>query len=76
VLVNSSYPEWTNLTDQEKQEMMDGLNQMQVMAKSYNQLANSNVKLLCLLTDDDVVRKVFLRSEMVARELHAKTSLQ
>jgi hypothetical protein len=49
------------------QERMDSLNQMQDMAKSYNQLANNNVKLLDFLTDDDGVRKVFLRPEMVAR---------
>jgi ubiquitin conjugation factor E4 B len=67
VLVKSSYPGWTNLSDQEKQAKMDGLNQMQDVAKSYNQLANSNVKFLCLLSDDDEVRKVFLRSEIVAR---------
>jgi hypothetical protein len=38
----------------------------QDVAKSYNQLANSNVKLLCLPTDDDVVLKAFSRPKMVS----------
>lgn len=66
-LINSSATEWTSLTDEEKEEKASRLESLQGQARSYNQLSNNNVKLLCLLTDDDVVRKVFLRPEMVSR---------
>jgi ubiquitin conjugation factor E4 B len=66
-LINSTDPEWTRLTDKEKEEKNDRLNSLHDQARSYNQLSNNNVKLLFLLTDDEVVRKVFLRPEMVSR---------
>lgn len=66
-LINSDAPEWTSLSDEDKQERISRLSQMTDMAKSYNLLSNNSVKLLCLLTDDEVVRRVFLRPEMVNR---------
>lgn len=59
--------EWNALSDEEKQEKQDRLQKLEGSAKSFNQIANNNVKLLWLLTQDDVVRRVFLRDEMVSR---------
>lgn len=66
-MINGNSVEWLALTDEEKREKQDQLSKLQGSAKSYNQLANNNVKLLWLLTDDEAVRKVFLRAEMVSR---------
>lgn len=66
-LVNSTSSEWTSLSDEEKEEKTSRLESLYGQARSYNQLSNNNVKLLYLLTDDDIVRKVFLRPEMVSR---------
>lgn len=66
-LINSNAPEWTALSDEEKQEKTEHLGQLHNQARSYNQLSNNTVKLLWLLTSDDVVRKVFLRPELVSR---------
>lgn len=67
VLIQNKGPEWEALSEEEKQEKQDRLQKLEGSAKSYNQIANSNVKLLWLLTQDDVVRRVFLRDEMVSR---------
>eukprot|EP00173_Palmaria_palmata_P004233 Plantae.Rhodophyta-Palmaria_palmata.ctg5327.p1 GENE.Plantae.Rhodophyta-Palmaria_palmata.ctg5327~~Plantae.Rhodophyta-Palmaria_palmata.ctg5327.p1 ORF type:complete len:566 (+),score=127.31 Plantae.Rhodophyta-Palmaria_palmata.ctg5327:193-1698(+) len=67
LLKHPERPEWTSLTDEEKEEKSSRLSSLHGQARSYNQLSNNNVKLLYMLTDDDVVRKVFLRPEMVSR---------
>lgn len=64
-LQNSS--EWESMTDEEKREKQDRLQKLEGSAKSHNQLANNNVKLLWLLTGDSVVKRIFLRDEMVSR---------
>ncbi|CAN8074443.1 unnamed protein product [Agarophyton chilense] len=66
-LIEGNSTEWTSLSEEEKSEKRDHLQKLEGSAKSYNQLSNNNVKLLCLLTDDAVVRRVFLRPEMVSR---------
>lgn len=66
-LIKSGSVEWDALTDYEKKEKQDRLQKLEGSAKSYNQLANNNVKLLWLLTGDDVVKRIFLRDEMVSR---------
>lgn len=66
-LFKNKGPEWEALSDEEKQEKQDRLQKLEGSAKSYNQIANSNVKLLWLLTQDNVVRRVFIRDEMVSR---------
>lgn len=66
-LMKGGTPEWENLTDEEKLEKQDHLQKLERSARSYNQLANNNVKLLWLLTGDDVVKRIFLRDEMVSR---------
>ncbi len=67
VLVAGGSAEWNALTDEEKAEKQTHLRQLMDGARGYNQLGNNNVKLLCLLTEDLVVRRVFLRPEMVTR---------
>lgn len=67
VLIDSDSPDWTALSTEEKTERKERHAQLQNTAMSNNQLSNNNVKLLCLLTGDDAVRKVFLRPEMVSR---------
>lgn len=66
-LIKGGSPEWEALTDEEKSEKQDRLQKLQGSAKGYNQLANNNVKLLWLLTGDEVVKRIFLRDEMVSR---------
>lgn len=66
-LINGNSEEWQGLTEEEKSEKKDRLQKLEGSVKSYNQLGNNNVKLLWLLTDDEVVRKIFLRDEMVSR---------
>ncbi|KAI0564844.1 Ubiquitin elongating factor [Gracilaria domingensis] len=66
-LIESNSPEWQSLSEEEKSEKKEHLQKLEGSAKSYNQLGNNNVKLLCLLTDDAVVRNNFLRPEMVSR---------
>lgn len=66
-VIKGGSAEWEGLTDEEKEEKRERLRKLQGSAKSYNQLANNNVKLLWLLTDDAVVRRIFLRDEMVSR---------
>lgn len=67
VLIERKGSEWEVLSDEEKQEKMDRLQRLESSAKNYNLIANNNVKLLWLLTEDDVVRRIFLRDEMVSR---------
>eukprot|EP00177_Eucheuma_denticulatum_P008227 GFKZ01014968.1.p1 GENE.GFKZ01014968.1~~GFKZ01014968.1.p1 ORF type:complete len:1137 (-),score=220.11 GFKZ01014968.1:190-3600(-) len=67
VLVKKKGGEWEALTDEEKNEKMERLKRIEGSAKAHNQLANSNVKLLWLLTEDTVVKRIFLRDEMVSR---------
>lgn len=67
MLMNKKRGEWEALSDEEKNEKMEHLQKLEGQAKGHNQLANNNVKLFMLLTDDEVVRKVFLRPEMVSR---------
>lgn len=67
MLIKGKSAEWEGLSDEEKEEKQDRLKKLEGSAKTYNQLANSNVKLLWLLTDDEVVRRIFLRDEMVNR---------
>lgn len=66
-LIEGNSPEWQSLSDEEKKEKKEHLQKLEGSAKGYNQLGNNNVKLLCLLTDDAVVRRIFLRPEMVSR---------
>ncbi|PXF42272.1 putative ubiquitin conjugation factor E4 [Gracilariopsis chorda] len=66
-LIEGNSPEWQSLSNEEKKEKKDHLHKLEGSAKGYNQLGNNNVKLLCLLTDDAVVRRIFLRPEMVSR---------
>lgn len=67
VLISGKSLEWSRLSDEEKSEKKARLRQLLDAAKGYNQLGNNNVKLLCILTGDDAVRRVFLRPEMVTR---------
>lgn len=67
LLVKHKSAEWETLSDEEKKEKMEQLKRLESGSKGFNQLANNNVKLLWLLTDDAVVRRVFLRDEMVSR---------
>lgn len=67
MMQGSGTAEWNRLTDEEKGEKQAHLRQLMDGCKGYNQLGNNNVKLLCILTDDDAVKKVFLRPEMVTR---------
>ncbi len=67
VLTKGTSAEWAAMTDEEKSEKQNRLRQLIDSCKGYNQLGNNNVKLLCILTGDDTVRRVFLRPEMVSR---------
>lgn len=66
-LIQGGSAEWESLSEEEKREKQERLQKLEGGAKSYNQLANNNVKLLWLLTGDEVVRRIFLRDEMVSR---------
>lgn len=66
-LISGGSQEWQSLNDEEKAEKKDRLQKVEGSAKSHNQLGNNNVKLLWLLTDDEVVQRIFLRPEMVSR---------
>lgn len=59
--------EWEGLSDDEKREKQERLQRLEGSAKSHNQLSNNNVKLLWFLTEDSVVKRIFLRDEMVSR---------
>lgn len=67
VMISSKSAEWESLSDAEKSEKQERLKKLEGSAKSHNMLANNNVKLLWLLTEDEVVRRIFLRDEMVNR---------
>lgn len=67
LLVRHKTEEWESLSDEEKKERVERLKRLESSSKAFNQLANNNVKLLWLLTDDAVVRRIFLRDEMVSR---------
>lgn len=66
-LINRGSPEWEALSEEEKTEKKERLQKLEGEAKTFNQLANNNVKLIWLLTGDAVVRRIFLRDEMVSR---------
>lgn len=53
--------------DDPRQEMQSRLSQLERQVKSYNLLSHSSVNMLHFLTEDDRVRRVFLRPEMVNR---------
>lgn len=67
MLIEGNSEEWQSLSDEEKSEKKTRLQRLEGSIKSHNQLGNKNVKLLWLLTDDGVVRRIFLRPEMVSR---------
>eukprot|EP00178_Gracilaria_changii_P016427 TRINITY_DN46_c0_g1_i1.p1 TRINITY_DN46_c0_g1~~TRINITY_DN46_c0_g1_i1.p1 ORF type:complete len:1147 (-),score=163.54 TRINITY_DN46_c0_g1_i1:10691-14131(-) len=66
-LIEGNSAEWQTLSEEEKSSKRDHLQKLEGSVKGYNQLSNNNVKLLFLLTDDAVVRRIFLRPEMVSR---------
>lgn len=59
--------EWGKLTDEEKTEKTERLDQIQRGCASYNLLSGNTLKILVLLTGDDAIKKVFMRSEMISR---------
>uniref|UniRef100_A0A6T6AM48 Ubiquitin conjugation factor E4 B n=1 Tax=Compsopogon caeruleus TaxID=31354 RepID=A0A6T6AM48_9RHOD len=58
---------WRALSDEDRKSKLEKLEQLEGSVRSFNQLGNSGVKMLYLLTEDHQIRKAFVKPEMISR---------